>query len=258
MPATTPAKPLKVWGELGPPNPFKIGLVLRELSIPYEVVPMMRKDIKAPPFLAVNPNGRVPALHDPNTGVTIWESGAIIEYLIATYDTEHKISFPAGTIEHWHTIQWLYFQASGQGPYYGQGVWFQVYHEEKIPSAIERYQNEMRRVCGVLEGWLGGTLGTDVGEGKVREYLVGDKYTFADVAFVPWQLIVKVMMDWGGQTWDEEKEFPHMHRWLQRITSREVVKATIADKEVKYAAMKKAEEEAAKKEEEAKKAQEGK
>lgn len=72
-------------------------------------------DVKKPEFLALNPNGRLPCIEDPNTGVKLWESGAIIEYLIEKYDQDHKISFEAGTNNHYLTKQWLYFQTTGQG-----------------------------------------------------------------------------------------------------------------------------------------------
>lgn len=65
----------------------------------------------------------VPAIEDPTTGVTLWESGAIIEYLIDQYDTSNKLSFKSSP-EKYQTLQWLHFQMSGQGPYFGQGAWY--------------------------------------------------------------------------------------------------------------------------------------
>ena len=101
------------------------------------------------------------------------ESDAIIAYLVDTYDTERKIS-AADTKEKYEELQWLFFQASGQGPYFGQAVWFSVFHPEKIPSAIERYQNEIKRVFSVLESVL-----------SKREWLVGNKVSIADISFIP-------------------------------------------------------------------------
>lgn len=97
-------------------------------------------------------------------GIKLWESGAIIEYLIDTYDKENKLNlttFP----EKYHLKQWLHFQMSGQGPYYGQAVWFTKYHGEDLPSARKRYHDQLLRVLMVLNNAL---------EGK--EYLVGDKW----------------------------------------------------------------------------------
>lgn len=115
-PIMPPLQPIKVWGAAGP-NPPKIGYVLEELALPYEVIDLPFADLKLPAYLAVNPNGRVPAIHDPNTGLTLWESGAIVEYLVETYDGERKISFEPGSKEAQWARQWLFFQVSGQGPY---------------------------------------------------------------------------------------------------------------------------------------------
>jgi glutathione S-transferase len=120
-------------------------------------------EFKKKPFTDVNPNGRVPALVDPNTGVTVWESGAIIEYIIDNYDKDHKLTYTTSP-EKYHVTQWLHFQMSGQGPYFGQANWFSNYHPEKVQSAKERYFEQVKRVFGVLDGVL---------EGK--EWLVGDK-----------------------------------------------------------------------------------
>lgn len=103
------------------------------------------------------------------------ESGAIITYLVDKYDTEHKISV-ADPNEKYKQLQWLFFQASGQGPYFGQYVWFLLYHPgEKIPSAIERYKAEVKRVWGVLNDVL-----------SKQDWLVGDKLTVADLALFMW------------------------------------------------------------------------
>ncbi|PGH35646.1 glutathione S-transferase [[Emmonsia] crescens] len=232
-----PTKPLILHGTLLGPNPFKVALILRELNLPYTVNPLDFADVKTPAVTSLNPNGRIPALTDPNTGLTIWESGAIIEYLVATYDTraERKLlSFEPGTADHWHAIQWLHFQMSGQGPYFGQAFWFRNNHPEKVPSALERYENEMRRVCGVLDGWLAGELGAGSGEdggGRERKYLVGEKCSFADLAFIPWQGYVKGLIDAGTYgEFDEKKEFPHMHAWFERLRGREAVKEVFAEK----------------------------
>ena len=104
-------QPIKIYGK-GGPNPPKIAMLVRELSLPHEIIPQSFPSLKEPEYLAINPNGRMPAIHDPNTGLTIWESGAIIEYLIEKYDTERKMSFAPGTDEYWHAKQWLFFQGA--------------------------------------------------------------------------------------------------------------------------------------------------
>ena len=227
----SPLKPIKVYGK-GGPNPIKVSIVLSELNIPYEHEFVPFSEVKNPEFLAINPNGRLPAIHDPNTGLTLWESGAIIEYLIERYDSkDHKLSFPAGSDESFLTKQWLFFQSTGQGPYYGQIIWFKKYHPEQVPSAVKRYVDEMNRVTGVLEGWLqkqnleyssGGNEKN--GGDNDGPWLVGNKLTYADLAFVPWQaLIMKAL---SVEECDLDK-FPLVKEWLRKLTGRETVKGVI-------------------------------
>ena len=91
----TAAKPLKLYSHAQGPNPWKVVIILEELGIPYESEYVDFSVIKKAPFTDVNPNGRVPAIHDPNTDLTLWESGAIVSYLIEQYDKEYKLSYPA-------------------------------------------------------------------------------------------------------------------------------------------------------------------
>ena len=144
-------KPIKLYGLGRTANPVKVALILEELGLPYENVPVALADVKKPEYLAVNPNGRLPSIQDPNTGITLWESGAILEYLTETYDKERQLNFAPETPEFWHARQWLHFQMSGQGPYYGQLGWYKLFEKEPNASAIERYTNESKRVSGVLD-----------------------------------------------------------------------------------------------------------
>ncbi|KAL4937242.1 hypothetical protein BDV06DRAFT_203344 [Aspergillus oleicola] len=203
-------QPIKVYGGSIGPNPFKISIILEELNLPVtnELIPF--SEIKKPAYEAINPNGRLPAIHDPNTGLTLWESGAIIEYLVESYDAENKLSFPAGSPEAHHARQWLYFQATGQGPYFGQAVWFKKYHTERVQSALDRYIGEIKRVSGVLESWL-----------KDREWLVGGKLSYADLSFVSWHNAVLTILSDEGLSYDE---FPRLKAWLERMNERPVVK----------------------------------
>lgn len=102
----------------------------------------------------------------------IRESGAILQYLVDKYDPMHKISVN-GVEEKYTQLQWVFFQSSGQGPYFGQVAWFLFYHPEKVPSAVERYRGETKRVLGVLESVL-----------SKEEWLVGGKATIADISFI--------------------------------------------------------------------------
>lgn len=217
-------KPINVWGQ-GGPNPPKVAIILEELGLPYQFDPIQMSDVKKPEYLAINPNGRLPAIHDPNTGITLWESGAIVEYLIERYDTQHRLSFAPGTPESYHAKQWLHFQASGQGPYYGQAIWFKKYHSEQVPSAVERYVKEINRVSGVLDGFLAQQKqehsGSADGDGP---WLVGNKLSYADIAFVPWQKIAGRLLE--KDKYDEDN-FPHVKEWLSKMTSRETVKTVL-------------------------------
>ena len=108
-------KPIKLYGHAGGPNPWKVAILLEELNVPYEMQLMDFPDLKKSPFEDINPNGRVPAIEDPNTGLNLWESGAIIEYLIETYDKENKLRYTGNGKERWEQECWLHFQMSGQG-----------------------------------------------------------------------------------------------------------------------------------------------
>ncbi|CEL11220.1 hypothetical protein ASPCAL14323 [Aspergillus calidoustus] len=213
-------KTLTVWtlqGHARTPNPWKVFMVLEELKVPYETKSVDLGDLKKEPYESINPNGRVPALNDPNTGMTIWESGAILEYLVDTYDTQHTISFIPGSKEYYESKQWLHYQMSGQGPYFGQAAWFTIYHPEKVPSAVERYVNEIRRVSGVLDRSL-----------RNRKYLVGGRYSYVDAAFVPWFEVATLL--WSKEL-DLVNRFPHVHAWLNRIKARPAIAKAIDDTE---------------------------
>ena len=219
------AKPIKLWGG-GGPNPLKVRIFLEEFGLPFEVVSISFADVKKPEYLAINPNGRIPAIHDPNTGITLWESGAIIEYLVERYDTKHQLSFASGTPESYLAKQWLFFQTSGQGPYYGQAAWFKKFHPEQLPSAQERYFKEVNRVSGVLEAHLaqqkqeqGGSAGSD------GPWLVGNKLSYADIAFIPWQRTIGMVIMKDEYN---EDDFPHVKEWLGKMTSRESAKKAFA------------------------------
>ncbi|KAI1299918.1 glutathione S-transferase [Xylaria venustula] len=211
-------KPLKAYGIAGP-NPPKVIIVLEELGLPYEAAPIAFADVKKPEFLAINPNGRMPAIYDPNTDLTLWESGAIVEYLIETYDKDNKISFPKGSNESYLTKQWLFYQTTGQGPYYGQAVWFTKYHPERVQSAIDRYVKEIYRVTAVVEGHL-----AKQEAGSDGPWLVGGKATYADIAWYMWQAQIGGALEKDVISWDA---YPHVKNWLERIGSRPSVQKAL-------------------------------
>ncbi|KAE8363776.1 glutathione S-transferase [Aspergillus caelatus] len=198
------------------PNPWKVAIILEELNLPYETRFISFQDVKKEPFVKLNPNGRLPAIEDPNKNITLWESGAIVEYLIDNYDTEQKLSYTDFAAKY-ETKAWLHFQVSGQGPYYGQAGWFNRAHPERLPSVIERYGNEMRRVTGVLDSVL-----------KNREWLVGDKCSYVDLCFMPWQ---RWAPKYATDAENLDKDFPHASAWFKKLSERPSVKKVFADQD---------------------------
>jgi glutathione S-transferase len=183
--------------------------LLEELGLNYEMKSFSFENVKKKPFIDINPNGRVPAIEDPNTDLTLWESGAINQYIIEQYDVDYRLSYD--TLKERHLCnQWLHFQMSGQGPYFGQCAWFMHLHPDKIQSAIDRYTNEIRRILGVLEGVLASKPASS-------QWLVGDKMTFADMSFMPWNFRLSELLN---QTWDEVWEgTPHVRAWHERMSA---------------------------------------
>jgi len=212
-------KQFTLYSHASTPNGWKVEYVLRELGLEYEPVYLKFQpdaEHKQPPFLKINPNGRIPALIDhKNNDFAIWESDAILFYLSEKYDPEKKIS-PTTENDKFLVIQWLFFQASGQGPYFGQYAWFNHFHPEKIPSAVERYKNEAVRVFGVLDSVL-----------KDREWLVGDKATIADISFIPWNDIFLTILTRDYKV-DVEKEFPSLYKWHTKLIERPAIKEALA------------------------------
>ncbi|KZT06537.1 glutathione S-transferase C-terminal-like protein [Laetiporus sulphureus 93-53] len=186
------------------PNGWKVVFVLEELGLTYHPIYLEYwTEIKGPEHTKYNPNGRIPTLIDHANGdLVVWESNAILTYLVEKYDPEHKISAIEEN-DRFHQLQWLFFQASGQGPYFGQANWFWKYHSEQVPSATERYRKETMRIFGVLESVL-----------SKQDWLVGDKCTIADLSFIPWNMPV---LDEEGFMADYEEfkadDFPSVKKW---------------------------------------------
>ncbi|KAI9694053.1 MAG: glutathione S- transferase, nitrogen catabolite repression regulator [Bathelium mastoideum] len=153
-------------------------------------------------------------MKDSNTGMTIWESAAIIMYLIEQYDKDGKISYLEKN-EKYQSLQWLMFQVSGQGPYFGQATWFQRFHPEKLPSAIDRYVKEIERVVGVLDKAV-----------SITGWLVGDRYTFADLSFVTWAVVAEGLFGELGRP-DDLKNFINYDKWLNNMKKREAIRKNL-------------------------------
>lgn len=212
--------PITLWSHAIGPNPWKVAIILEELEIPYTTKFINFAAAKEEPFLAINPNGRLPAMQDPNKGIdgiTLWESGAIVEYLIMQYDKSHKLSYDDDLKSSILCRQWLFFQVSGQAPYFGQAAWFINAHPEKLDSAIQRFCKEVVRVTGVLERALRDNGGL---------WLVGDKCTYADLSFVPWQQKAR---KFGGE--DLYEKYPLVGAWMERMERRDSVMKVGKDQE---------------------------
>ncbi|VVT45601.1 uncharacterized protein SAPINGB_P000809 [Magnusiomyces paraingens] len=192
---------------LGTSNGVKISIALSLLNLPYtlHIIDISKNIQKEPWFVEINPNGRIPAILDIDESgnvTNVWESAAILLYLVDKYDKKHKISFPRGSPEYLESLEWLIFQVAGVGPMQGQAGHFKFYAPEQIPYGVKRYTEETRRLYSVLEKQL-----TDNGSG----FLVGDHISIADVATVGW---VSVSYSLGI---DLAKEFPAVHDWVQRV-----------------------------------------
>ncbi|MBT6031658.1 MAG: glutathione S-transferase [Kordiimonadaceae bacterium] len=182
------------------PNGFKATVTLEELEIPYNVLAINLSDMdqKKDWFLKINPNGRIPAIIDrDNDDFAVFESGAIMMYLA---DKAGKL-LPTETKARSRVIQWLMFQMGGIGPMMGQANVFYRYFPEKYQPAIDRYQNESRRLCEVIDSHLAD-----------NEWLAGD-FSIADIA--NWCWIRR--HDWSGFSLDG---LDHLNRWLEVINAR--------------------------------------
>ena len=185
------------------PNGHKVSIALEELGLPYQLHELSfdLQQQKAPEFLKINPNGRIPAIVDrDNDNFAVFESGAILYYLA---EKTGKL-LPSDAKGRSVALQWLMFQMGGVGPMQGQANVFYRYFPEKIPAAIARYQNETRRLYEVLNTRL-----------EQVEYLAGE-YSIADIATYPWLAI----HDWSGVSVDG---LPALQRWMQAMAARPAV-----------------------------------
>jgi GSH-dependent disulfide-bond oxidoreductase len=186
------------------PNGHKASVTLEEMGLNYTVhaLDFQKQEQKAPAFLKINPNGRIPAIVDD--GFAVFESGAIMIYLAEKTGQ----LMPTDVQGRSRVIQWLMFQMGGIGPMMGQANVFFHYFPEKIQPAIDRYQGEGARLFGVLDGHLAD-----------NEYLAGD-YSIADIANWCW---VRTH-EWSGI---DIAPFSHLIRWKEAIDARPAAQAGI-------------------------------
>jgi GSH-dependent disulfide-bond oxidoreductase len=182
------------------PNGWKASIMLEELALPYTLHALQLGELeqKKPEYLKLNPNGRIPTIVDRDEGnFAVFESGAIMIYLA---EKTGKL-MPTAMKKRSEVIQWLMLQMGGTGPMQGQAHVFFRYFPEKIPSVIERYQKETKRLYTVLDTRL-----------KDHEYLV-DEYSIADIAHWTW---VRIHY-WAGVEIDD---LPHLKRWMDLLAAR--------------------------------------
>ena len=184
------------------PNGHKISIMLEECVLEYEVraVDIGAGDQFAPEFLAISPNNRIPAIVDSDTGISVFEGGAILVYL-----AEKAGRFlPTDTTQRFDVLQWLFWQAGGLGPMAGQLSHFVNYVQEDVPYAHKRYANEYDRLLAVMDVRL-----------RNRDFLAGD-YSIADIASFPWVLPYRRF----GNDLDN---FPNLRRWFDTLKERPAV-----------------------------------
>jgi glutathione S-transferase len=154
---------------------------LEELGLPF-TVEIIQNEVQqsdqaggAPPVQDKN-TGMI-ILNDPNNATSLWESLAIVEYLVQTYDKEERLRYAPNTQNWWMCQQWLAYQMGAQSPFFSLKAWFSNQHRDKVPSVVERFSDDVVRIASIMEHYLKTSRGG---------YLVGDKCTYADLVFVPW------------------------------------------------------------------------
>ena len=196
------------------PNGVKVSIMLEEIALPYEVhlVDFNKDDQKTPEFLSLNPNGKIPAIIDPNgpggKPLPLFESGAILEYLA---EKTGKL-LPSDAARRWQTIRWLHFQMGGIGPMFGQVGFFHKFAGKEIADKrpLERYVNESKRLLGVIDSRLAG-----------RQWIMDDEYTIADISMLGW--VRNLIGSYGARELVAFDGFANVSSWLDRGLARPAV-----------------------------------
>lgn len=193
------------------PNGVKISIALEELGLPYDAhaVDILANATQTPEFLSLNPNGKIPAIIDPDgpdgKPIGLFESGAILLYLA---DKTGKL-LPSDPIRRYEAIQWVFFQMAGIGPIFGQVGFFHKFAGKEIADKrpLNRYVDESKRLLGVMEARLSG-----------RRWFMDNDYTIADIAHVGWVRNLIGFYDAGDLV--GIKDFPNVQAWLERALAR--------------------------------------
>ena len=155
------------------PNGRKVSIMLEEISIEYKVhsVNIGKGEQKEPEFLKIGPNNKIPVIVDQDNGLSLMESGAILQYL----GKKSGQLMPGTATDYWKMQEWLMFQMASVGPMFGQVHTFVRYGDSKNVEASERVLNECHRIYGVMDKHLAD-----------KKYFVGGKYSVVDIAIFPW------------------------------------------------------------------------
>ncbi|MBT9444576.1 MAG: glutathione S-transferase N-terminal domain-containing protein [Hyphomonadaceae bacterium] len=204
---------------LGTPNGVKPTIMLEEIGLPYEAhrVDFGKTEQKSPEFLSLNPNGKIPAMIDPDgpggAPFGLFESGAMLLYLA---EKAGKL-IPADPAGRWRAVQWVMFQIGGVGPMFGQVGFFNRFAgkdwEDKRP--LQRYVEEARRLLGVMDGVLAG-----------KAWFLGDDYTVADISMLGW--VHHLIGYYEARELVAFDGYVHVHDWLERGLARPAVQRGLA------------------------------
>ena len=196
------------------PNGVKASIMLEETGLAYEphLVKIMANETHDPAFLSLNPNGKIPAILDPDgpdgEPLALFESGAILIYLA----NKSGKFLPSDPARRFQTIQWLMFQMGGVGPMFGQMGFFVKFAgaqwEDKRPQ--ERFVSEVKRILGVMDTALAG-----------REWFMGDEYTIADISMIGWVRAIDAF--YGAGELVGLSDFGNVTAWLERALARPAV-----------------------------------
>ncbi len=182
------------------PNGRKVSIALEELGLAYDVHPIdiTKDDQFAPDFLKISPNNKIPAIVDDDTGLALFESGAILLYL----GRKTGRLFPNDETVKWQVMQWLMWQMGGQGPMLGQAHHFLKFNAGKAPYAEERYHKEAKRLYAVLDKQL-----------SQSNHVASEDLSVADIAIWPWAS----RFEWQQI---DMNAFPNVKRWYLQLAER--------------------------------------
>jgi GSH-dependent disulfide-bond oxidoreductase len=196
------------------PNGVKVSIALEEIGLPYEphAIDIGKNESWTPEYLALNPNGKIPAIIDPDgpggKPFGLFESGAILLYLA---EKTGKL-LPAGAAARYEVLQWVFFQMAAVGPMFGQVGYFYKFAGREIEDKrpLERYRAESQRLLGVLETRLTG-----------RQWIMGDDYTIADISLLGW--VRNLIGFYGAREIVHYDALKHVPVWLDRALARPAV-----------------------------------